>query len=563
MGTSGLLEQLPFTEFVQTLANLGKSGRITLARFAERGFVILRRGQIVGAASSSVRETLGSLLVGQGLLSESELMGALERQGQPAETRLLGRILVDEGILTEDQLGHVVRQQTRRVIGELMTWRYGFIEFEPCEVEGEDVVGDDLAELMLSDGISAESLILAGAVEIDHQGMASLEAPAEVPAASPPPKPRAEAPVETRTSRIPTRGRRRLWSPSPRRGPAPSRSWTPCPSRRKVLTSLPWIRANRCRRRRSASDSVDTAWSLATAPMPEQDEPEEPEAVVRMANLRDLMAELRSLEFTGEITSRIMEHSTRLLKRSVLFSVQGGHFCGLACYGAEPVDDEVVTAVRDLRIPVGEPSVLADAAAGQESYVGGLPDLPFNRRLIDCLGGDTPPEVVAVPLVVDSRVLMVLYGDSASGGQTVESKAELELLMLQAGLVMEKERLEALQELRARGKREPESGFGDFRASGGPRPGAHRPGRSRCAGPLCESCLGEGAGEGAGGPGGQQSAGGSSTRRWAGPRGGCLRDESGRGARGQHRPIQTEVTAPGIRPSSCPVPSAPGARAAM
>ena len=430
MGTSGLLEQLPFTEFIQTLANLGKSGRVTLARFAERGSVILRRGQIVGAASSTLRETLGSLLVGQELITENELKAALERQSQRSESRLLGRILVDEGILTEDQLGHVVHQQTRRVIGELMTWKYGFIEFEPCEIEDENVIGTEAAELMLGEGISAESLILAGAVEIDHHEFEAFEASEELGGGGKVPEVRSSpvsAPIEPRAESAGT-GFETVAQPT-----------------------------------QSGEDRARLARAVAALPLPPETEAEKSETGRRIASLRDLMAEIRSPEFTGELTTRIMEYTTEILGRSVLFSVQSGQFCGMGYYSSKPVDQSTLEAVRELRIPVGEPSLLADVAARHQSYKGGLPDVSLNRRIIDCLGSVTPQEVVAIPLIADSRVLMVLYGDSASGEKAIGSIAELELLMLQTGLLMEREQLRSRGERPGDGTASSSAGFGDFR----------------------------------------------------------------------------------------------------
>ena len=102
-------------------------------------------------------------------------------------------------------------------------------------------------------------------------------------------------------------------------------------------------------------------------------------------SLKSIMNMIRSPEFTGELTTRIMEYTTEILGRSVLFSVQSGQFCGMGYYSSKPVDQSTLEAVRELRIPVGEPSLLADVAARHQSYKGGLPDVSLNRRIIDCL----------------------------------------------------------------------------------------------------------------------------------------------------------------------------------
>ena len=345
---SGILEQLPFPEFVQTLANLGKTGKLTLSRFGESGFVFFRDGKIVGAASTSVRETLGSLLVGQRLVTEEELAAGLKVQRDLAETRRLGTILLDLGVLSQEDLRGVIRQQTQRVVSELMRWKNGHFEFETLEIEDWDEFETEIIDVLLPEGFSAESVILAGAVDVDEAS--DLKAEVEAVGA-------------------------------------------------------------------------------------------EPGAARSIASLRDLLLDIRSPEFTGELTTKVMEYASGLAQRCVLFSVQGGHFCGMGYYGTQS-DASMLEAVRDLRISVGEPSVLADAAARHEAYKGSLRDDPTNRQIVDCLGDFWPEQVIAAPLVVNGRVTMLIYGDSGPSKAQLGSVAELEVLTLQIGLAMEKRLLE-------------------------------------------------------------------------------------------------------------------------
>ena len=93
---------------------------------------------------------------------------------------------------------------------------------------------------------------------------------------------------------------------------------------------------------------------------------------------------------------------------------------------------------KRLKLPLDQPSVVAEAADRQECYRGTLDDNEANRKLIEALGGDTPTEVVAIPLVVNDMALLVLYGDNAATGEPIEQVHQLELLMLQAGLAMER-----------------------------------------------------------------------------------------------------------------------------
>ena len=186
---SGTLEQFPFAEFVQTLSNLRKSGRLTLFRFGERGVVFFRDGRIIGAASSSVRETLGSLLVGRGLIDVDQLQQALEVQGTLSESRRLGSILLTLGLLAPEELESVVRQQTQRVVNELIRWKHGHFEFENLDLDPSRDKELEGIELPIPEGLSVEGALLTAAVDLDtnalpDDSLASVEPSDE---ADPPP----------------------------------------------------------------------------------------------------------------------------------------------------------------------------------------------------------------------------------------------------------------------------------------------------------------------------------------------------------------------------------------
>lgn len=166
-------------------------------------------------------------------------------------------------------------------------------------------------------------------------------------------------------------------------------------------------------------------------------------AAERMASLAAVMAEIRSPSFTGEVSLRLLGYATQVVERGVLFVTRSELARGMGQFGIELDGGGSADArVRALELPMGEPSVLSEVVGRREPYQGELADTPVNRRLAGELGGGWPDEVIAVPMAVSGGVALVLYGDNLPSGRPIGRIHGLELLMVQAGLAMEKVVLE-------------------------------------------------------------------------------------------------------------------------
>ncbi len=61
--------------------------------------------------------------------------------------------------------------------------------------------------------------------------------------------------------------------------------------------------------------------------------------------------------------------------------------------------------------------------------------------MLRSLGGGWPEEIVVAPLIAGGRVLLVFYGDNLPGQEALGALEELELVLLEAGLAMERSAL--------------------------------------------------------------------------------------------------------------------------
>jgi hypothetical protein len=345
MSFVGKLEEFQLSDLLQIFSTNEKSGKLNLTRHDAQGVIVFRHGKIIYAASSSARETLGFLLVSQNLISEQQLIEALEYQHQADEEKRLGSILVDQGLLTSHAVEQTVRSQIEKVLNEFMDWTQGFFKFERLNLPDRGEVAVDAEDFILPEGLRADQVLVDIGTAIEE---------------------RANQPVSV---------------------------------------------------------------------------PEPP--AVDYPSLKSIMSEIRSPEFTGEATVRILQFARTVLARGVLFFVQQGNFTSMHQFGFEAFargDDP--DPLRRIKIPLDQPSILSSAAERKTAVSGPLDPIEWNLYLISKLGGDTPTEAVAIPLIVNSNVLLVLYGDNAGSDKPLGSFDELELLLLQAGLAMEKRLLE-------------------------------------------------------------------------------------------------------------------------
>ncbi len=175
-----------------------------------------------------------------------------------------------------------------------------------------------------------------------------------------------------------------------------------------------------------------------------------PKGEPTLASLKSIMTELRSPAFGGEITLWLLRYAGTIVRRRVLFSISKEGIRGMGQAGLDGGGDDANERVRRIRVPAHEPSVFRHAVEAKSSYSGPISDGDWDRYLVEQLGGEKPPEVAVVPMVVNGNTVALLYGDNLPDGGPIGPIDGLDLLMLEAGLAMEKTalevRLRALQE---------------------------------------------------------------------------------------------------------------------
>ncbi len=384
MSLVGRLEDLALPDIFQIISLSKKTGTLIVRSRKGTGMVVFKNGQVIQAASDSIRDSLGNILVSQGMLGEDSLQRALALQQRETD-KPLGMILVEMGAVSGQTLEGVVRKQIEEIIYDLLAWEEGFFNFELGEIAPKDKIEIDTQEFLLNAGISAEYLLMEGTRILDERRKGEKKGgPRPAPAAPVPP----------------------AATPAPPRPAAPRR----------------------------------VSYEPAKEEFRNRIEKEEPRR--ELTALKSMFDELRFPTATAEVTLLILRYSSEVVNRAVLFMVKKDEVRGLGQFGIELDGKSPDQVVRNIKIALDQPSLFRSVLETRRSYVGPLEANDNNAYLTAELGGIRPSTVLAIPLIVDNKVALIVYGDNLPEQKPIHGLDTLEIFMNQAGMALEKALLE-------------------------------------------------------------------------------------------------------------------------
>lgn len=162
----------------------------------------------------------------------------------------------------------------------------------------------------------------------------------------------------------------------------------------------------------------------------------------QITTLKSMFDELRFPTATAEVTLLILRYASEVVNRAVLFMVKKDEVRGLGQFGIELKGLSADQVVRSIRIPLGQPSLFLTVIENRRSYTGPLEPNENNNYLMNELGGAMPESVLAIPLIVDGKVALIVYGDNLPARKSLKGVETLEIFMSQAGMALEKALLE-------------------------------------------------------------------------------------------------------------------------
>lgn len=139
----GDLSKTPLPEVLQTVHHYRVPGVVLARRGAIEKKVYISNGDVIFATSNDLEESLGSLLLREGQLTQPQFEESVKRllEAQTArETRRHGAVLVDMGLLTKEALFAAVTRQVRGILHSLFDWEEGEVSFTVGRYRTDEII---------------------------------------------------------------------------------------------------------------------------------------------------------------------------------------------------------------------------------------------------------------------------------------------------------------------------------------------------------------------------------------------------------------------------------------
>lgn len=389
MSLEGRLEDLGLADIFQIISLSKRSGVLTIIRKEGTGRLVFNRGMLIYGSSDSVSR-LGYTLVKKGLVTTEELEKALRLQKTGGMKLPVGAILEKTGAISKGVLEGELRNHLVEVVRDFLNWESGSFHFE---------LGDPVAnDLTLEEGLNLDFLMMEASRRQDEYERTQAEQQTTLP-------PAAERETSGAEATVPPGGASEGGLPSFEEGQGAAANAPEKTTYRKDLGLL-----------------------------------------------TSMIEELSGPASGSEITLLVLRFASEVMNRAIIFLVRNEDILGLGQFGLQVSDESADEKIREVQIPLNEPSLFREVIAKKSSYKGALAQEKWHRYFLDQIGGGWPKEVFLAPLLNGSEVIALLYGDNLPRQTPIQETEGLEAFVRVAGFAFGKAKLERkLQETRQKG----------------------------------------------------------------------------------------------------------------
>jgi len=179
-------------------------------------------------------------------------------------------------------------------------------------------------------------------------------------------------------------------------------------------------------------------------PLASKSAPEELSALQRR------LRELREPSDASQISALVMKVAREFFERGILFLVKQDEVRGLGGFGPAGKGESLNLLVRQVTIPLAEPSIFREATKTRKPFHGPLPEDRWNQPLMGKIGRFRSGDVALMPLVAYREPIAMLFGDNPETGRPLDRLEPLEIFITQAAIALEnaflQRKLEAIEQ---------------------------------------------------------------------------------------------------------------------
>jgi len=184
----------------------------------------------------------------------------------------------------------------------------------------------------------------------------------------------------------------------------------------------------------------------APAPGPAAAPPAAPATAEEMSRqfaiLERRLEELRRPHDATQISQLVMKVAREFFERGILFLVKAEEVRGLGGFGLAPREESLDLTVREIVIPLSEPSVFQEVAASRKPFVGPIPEGQWPSFLMTRIGRFKSTSLALLPLLAHRETIALLFGDNPDSGRELGRLDALTVFVHQAGVALENAFLE-------------------------------------------------------------------------------------------------------------------------
>lgn len=152
--------------------------------------------------------------------------------------------------------------------------------------------------------------------------------------------------------------------------------------------------------------------------------------------LKDGVMSLRGVRMPSEAPLVVLSAVSEMFERAVTLIVRASELVGERAIGLTSDKSLGPTAADRLKIQLSKPSVFREVIEKRRAYYGESGDETLRAFFAD-IGKPLNPAIVVLPLISDGKVVAVVYGDFGKKEASPVRLDMLEILSLQAGIVLE------------------------------------------------------------------------------------------------------------------------------